>query len=264
MKHGGLIFAVFVSAFLLMFVPLIGQNNSINYQTYMVDDFNNPDDNEWKYYAVGSKFVTDGFPVIKYFDGMPRAVRVMQEDSDNAKFLGMQVKFNRKGDNWVDIIPAKQGEKGLEPYEIPFKGIIHRLDMWVWGAGYFYDLEVLVRDCEGRVHTLTFGLVNFKGWKNMSVTVPTNIPQASKYLGNRNRLSFVAFRIRTRPGERVDDFKIFFDQFKALTDAFAESFDGYELYDSEFESEGNGNSGNTQNNKKNSGSNNQTNSKEDL
>ena len=69
----------------------------------------------------------------------------------------------------------------------------------------------------------------------MHVTVPTNIPQASRYLGNKNKLTFVAFRIRTSPGERVDDFKIYFDQFKALTDAFVDSFDGYELGEVDFE-----------------------------
>lgn len=240
MKHGGLIFAGVVLVFLSVFMPLTAQDGTINYQTYMIDTFDLPEGQDWAYQAVGSKFVTDGYPVLKYFDGMPRAVRVMEEDPEKAKFLGLEVKFNRKGDNWVDIIPTKDGKNGKEAYEIPFKGNIHRLDMWVWGAGYYYDLEILVRDCEGRVHTLSMGLVNFKGWQNMHVSVPSNIPQSSKYLGNKNRLSFVAFRIRTRPSERVDEFKIFFDQFKALTDVFMDSFDGYELYESDFSSD-NGN-----------------------
>jgi len=240
MKHGGFIFAGVVLVFLSVFMPLTAQDGTINYQTYMIDTFDLPEGQDWAYQAVGSKFVTDGYPVLKYFDGMPRAVRVMEEDPEKAKFLGLEVKFNRKGDNWVDIIPTKDGKNGKEAYEIPFKGNIHRLDMWVWGAGYYYDLEILVRDCEGRVHTLSMGLVNFKGWQNMHVTIPSNIPQSSKYLGNKNHLSFVAFRIRTRPSERVDEFKIFFDQFKALTDVFMDSFDGYELYESDFSSD-NGN-----------------------
>jgi len=208
MKHGGLVFAGIALALLLAFAPLTAQSSSINYQTYMIDTFDDPEGQDWAYHAVGSKFVTEGYPVLKYIDGMPHSVRVMQEDPEKAKFLGMQVKFNRKGDNWVDIIPTKKGDKGLEAYEIPFKGRIHRLDMWVWGAGFYYYIEI---------------------------TVPTNIPQASKYLGNKNKLTFVAFRIRTSPGERVDDFKIYFDQFKALTDAFVDSFDGYELGDIDFE-----------------------------
>ena len=235
MKHGGLVFAGIALMLLFAFAPLTAQQGSINYQTYMIDTFDDPEGQDWVYHAVGSKFVTDGYPVLKYIDGMPHSLRVMQEDPEKAKFLGMQVKFNRKGDNWVDIIPTKKGEKGLEAYEIPFKGRIHRLDMWVWGAGFYYYIEILVRDCEGRIHALPLGYVNFKGWQNMHVTVPTNIPQASRYLGNKNKLTFVAFRIRTSPSERVDDFKIYFDQFKALTDVFVDSFDGYELGDVDFE-----------------------------
>lgn len=237
MKHGGLFFAGVVLMFLSVFMPLTAQSESINYQTYMIDTFDNVEGQEWAYVAKGSKFVTEGYPILKYFDGMPRALRVMEKGNENPKFLGLEVKFNRKGDNWIDIIPTKDGENGKEPYEIPFKGNIHRLDMWVWGAGYYYDLEILVRDCEGRVHTLPMGLLNFKGWKNMHVTVPSNIPQASKYIGNKKHLSFVAFRIRTRPSERVDDFKIYFDQFKALTDVFMDSFDGYEYSEFDFSGE---------------------------
>ncbi len=152
--------------------------------------------------------------------------------------MGLEVKFNRKGDNWIDIFPTKDGENGeAEPYEIPFKGNVHRLELWVWGSGYYYDLEILVRDCEGRSHTLPLGLVNFKGWKSMSVTVPTYIKQSSRYLGNKRRMTFIGFRIRTRPSERVDEFKIYFDEFRALTNIYIDAFDGFELADFEFDSE---------------------------
>lgn len=235
MKHGGLVFVGIILMFMSVLVPLVAQQSGlINYQTYMVDTFDNPDGQDWAYHAVGSKFVTEGFPVLQYFNDIPRPVRIMNGNDEKAKSLGIWFKFNRKGDNWIDIFPTKDGEKGKEPYEIPFKGNIHRFDMWVWGAGYYYDLEIIVRDCEGRTHTLPMGLLNFNGWKNMHVTVPTNIPQSSKYLGNKRKMSFVAFRIRTRPSERVDDFKIFFDEFKALTDVAFSSYDGYELSNAEF------------------------------
>ena len=234
MKHGGLVFAGIALMLLFAFAPLTAQQGSINYQTYMVDTFDNPDGQGWSYQPVGSKFITEGYPKIQYLNGMPHAVKVMHDDAENAKFLGLEFKFNRKGDNWVDVVPTKDGK----PYEIPFKGNIHRLDMWVWGAGYYYYIEILVRDCEGRTHALPLGYVNFKGWKNMHVTVPTNIPQASRYIGNKNKMTFVAFRIRTAPFERVDSFKIFFDEFKALTDVYVDSYDGYELADLSFDDGG--------------------------
>ncbi|MGP1415036.1 MAG: flagellar filament outer layer protein FlaA [Treponema sp.] len=243
MRHGGLIFASVVAVFLCTAFPLSSHTSEVNYQTYMVDTFDNAN-GEWLWHGVGSKFVTDGYPIVKYFDGMPRAVKVMNDEVENAKFLGVQVRFNRRGDNWLDIVPSKQGDNGLEPYEIPFKGEISRLDMWVWGAGYYYDLEALVRDCYGRVHTIPVGPLNFKGWKNMSVSVPKSIPQHSMYIGAEKNLKFVAFRVRTRPTEHVEDFYIFIDQFKALTNVFVDSYDGYELADSEFGATGASNTGN--------------------
>jgi len=243
MKHGSLIFAGVVAVFLCTLSPLSSQEADVNYQTYMVDTFDNTE-GEWSWHAVGSKFVTTGFPVLKHFDGMPHAVKVMNTDAENPKFLGVEVKFNRRGDNWMDIVPSKQGDKGLEPYEIPFKGNIARLDMWVWGAGYYYDLEILVRDCYGRVHALSVGTLNFKGWKNMSVNVPRSIPQSSAYLSAGKELKFVAFRVRTRPTEHVEDFYIFMDQFKALTDMHKDSYDGYELANVQFGDATESNAGN--------------------
>lgn len=236
MKQGGLIIAGLVLLFSLCMVPLAAQSRSVNYETYIVDDFDNPDASEWAWFAAGSKFTTKGYPVTKYFDGMPNAIRVMQtEKGTGYKFMGLETKFDRKGDNWLDIVPVdpNSGDEVVLK-EIPFKGRIARLDLWVWGANYNYELQALVRDCNGRVHTISFGLVNHEGWKNMSVNVPSNIQQASPYLNGVQQMSFVAFRLRTMPTERVDAFYIFFDQFKALTDTFMPSYDGFELVGADF------------------------------
>ena len=47
MKHGGLVFAGIALMLLFAFVPLTAQQGSINYQTYMVDTFDNPDGQGW-------------------------------------------------------------------------------------------------------------------------------------------------------------------------------------------------------------------------
>lgn len=235
MKQGGLIIVGLVLLFAFCLVPVAAQTRSVNFETYVVEGFDSPDTAEWAWAAVGSKFVTEGYPRLKFFEGMPHAIRVMQTNTDSKyQFLGMEVKFNRKGDNWVDIYPTAQKDGEDVPFEIPFKGRVSRVDLWVWGASYAFDLEMLVRDCNGRVHTLPFGLVNHQGWKNMAVNVPANIQQVSPYLNGVRQMSFVAFRLRSRPMERVDSFYIFLDQFKALTDTFMESYDGFELVGASF------------------------------
>lgn len=236
MKQGGLIIASLVLLFTLFVSPVMAeQPRSVNYETYIVDNFDSPD-TDWTWIAAGSKFVTKDYPVLKFFDGMPNSIRVTQTDPNGKyKYLGMEVKFDRKGDNWVDIVPTKKGSDGkVVPFEIPFKGHISRLDMWVWGANYAYEMDLLVRDCNGRVHELSMGLVNFEGWQNMSVNIPSNIQQATSYLNGVQQMSLVCLRIRTRPTERVDSFYIFFDQFKALTDTFSPSYDGFELVGAKF------------------------------
>lgn len=234
----GVVITVFVLMCAFVCTPLVAQDSGVNYQTYMVETFDSPEASEVTWNGIGSKFITEGYPILKYFDGMPNAVRVMQSDAEKEyKFLGMQFKFNRKGDNWVDVYPTKasgEDDKAV-PYEIPFKGIVQRLDLWVWGAGYAYDLEVLVRDCNGRVHTLPVATLNFHGWRNLAVSIPTSIPQKSRYLSNTKSMNFVAFRIRTHPSESVDDFYVFFDEFKALTNTRMASYDGFELVDAKFE-----------------------------
>jgi hypothetical protein len=238
MKQGGLIIAGLVLMFTMIALPVMAEDAHVNYETYIVDNFDSQG-TDWTWKAVGSKFVTQGYPVQQYFDGMPNAIRVTQADpAGKYQFLGIEVKFDRKGDNWVDIVPMKKNADGKDaPYEIPFKGRISRLDLWVWGANYAYELEALVRDCNGRVHTLEFGTVDFEGWKNMSVNMPNNLQQVSPYLNGQQYATFVAFRLRTRPTERVDDFKIFFDQFKALTNTFMPSYDGFDLVNKPFDTQ---------------------------
>lgn len=237
MKQGGLLIAVAVLVFSVWLMPVAAQSRSVNYETYIVDDFDNPDASDWTWKAFGSKFVTEGYPVVKSFDGLPNALRVMQSKNTETtpKILGLEVKYDRKGDNWTDIVPMAEDKDGKDaPYEIPFKGRVARLDLWVWGANYAYELQLLVRDSNGRVHTLSMGLVDHEGWKNMSVNIPANIQQASPYLNGVQQMSFVAFRLRTMPTERVDSFYMFFDQFKALTDTYTPSYDGFDLVGADF------------------------------
>ena len=48
MRHGGLIFASVVAVFLSATFPLTSQQSEVNYQTYMVDTFDNAN-GEWSW-----------------------------------------------------------------------------------------------------------------------------------------------------------------------------------------------------------------------
>jgi len=105
--------------------------------------------------------------------------------------------------------------------------------MWVWGSNLKYYIEVYLRDYRGVVHTLKLGDISYTGWRNLKVNVPNTIPQSRRILPSYASLNFVKFRIWTQPVEKVDNFYIYFKQFKIFTDVFESLFDGNDLADPE-------------------------------
>lgn len=229
MKKGLFVLAGLV---LLMFcMPAFSQPNSRSVETVLIDDFDNADavDFEWKVQA--SRFVTEGYPILSTFEAMPNTLKCIRRNKDvTPKVLGVKVKFNRKGDNWFEIYPSKDGK----PYEYEFGGTVSQLDFWIWGAHYLYFLDVLVRDADGRVHIIPAGNLAFDGWKNLVVKIPSYIRQHSRLRSGPANMTFVGFRITTDPDEFVDDFMVYLDQFKYTTNALVTVFDGYELQEADF------------------------------
>ena len=72
------------------------------------------------------------------------------------------------------------------------------------------------------------------GWRNLRVSVPPIIPQERRILPSNAELHFVKFRVWTYPTERVDNFFIYFKQFRLLSDMFNELYDGYDLGDPDY------------------------------
>jgi hypothetical protein len=144
--------------------------------------------------------------------------------------LGVQTSYNRKGDNWFEIYPTTTDDSGeAKNYEIPLQGLVSQIDFWAWGANYAYVLEILLRDADGRVHTLKVGNLNYSGWKNLVVNIPTYIRQQSRLRSGPKNLSFVGFKVRTDPNEYVDDFTVYLDQLKYTTHTLDNIYDGYDL-----------------------------------
>jgi hypothetical protein len=248
MKKSVVVFTSF--AFLLaLSVPAVAQPSSKAVETRIIDDFDTVDAQNyqvplkkdkqetegtkalnWTWNVQASHYATEGYPKMDYFKGQPNALKVFQKADVEAKVLGIQTSFLRKGENWFEVYPEKDGK----PFEIPFVGTVSQLDFWVWGANYLYFIDILIRDADGRVYTLPAGNLAFNGWKNIIVSIPSYIRQHSRLRSGPTVMSFVGFRIRTDPDEYVDNFTVFFDQLKFSTNALSNIFDGYELKDLEF------------------------------
>jgi hypothetical protein len=237
MKHGSfrVVCVFFLAAFLAF--SAFGDENTVVLESIVLESFDGDSDYEWRIDA--SKFATrtdeDTFPKLVYATAWPDAVFGANREGRELKSLGIWAKFDRQGYNWIDIYPvAKDAGEDAEAAEIPIPGRVQIMDLWVWGSNFNYYLEAFLRDYQGVVHTIYVGSLAFEGWRNMRVPIPNNIPQSRRVLPKLESLSFVKFRLWTTPTERVDNFYIYFDQFKILTDTFESLFDGDRLTDPEF------------------------------
>lgn len=235
MKKGVVVFAS-LALLLACSGPAFAQFSTKAVETRVIDTFDNAGEHEWTWNVVTSNGIAEGYPKIDYFDGQPNTLRVMNENPDEQhKVLGVKVSYKRKGENWFEVYPMKDGEA----YEIPLVGQVTMLDFWMWGANYKYFIDVLIRDTAGRVYSMPAGSLFFNGWKNVIIDIPTSITQSTRMRSGPTCLKFVGFRVHTDPNEWVDDFSIFFDQLKFTTNIMKNIYDGYDLRDADFgESEG--------------------------
>jgi len=227
-----------------------GQDRTVAWETRILESFNGDDDSPYRWMTQASRFISpvrdsDGnavqdsnghtvrYPQTAFVDAWPVAVFGYARDPNAApiRSFGLRGQFDRRGYNWIDLYPVLADDDDNTPFEIPIPGRVSNMDVWVWGANLRYYIEVFVRDYRGVVHTLRLGDLSYPGWRNLRVSIPTNITQARRTLPSYAGLTFVKFRIWTQPTERVDNFYIYFKQFKILTDMFETLFDGNDLAD---------------------------------
>jgi hypothetical protein len=214
-----------------------GDDITINSTSIILESFDGDSPYDWS--VTGSKFATktdDGeWPQSTLVAAWPQALHGINREGKDLKALGIWGKFDRQGFNWIDIYPVdgEGGEggddEGFNNVEIPIPGRIQYMDLWVWGSNLDYRLEAYFRDYQGVVHVVDLGHLNYQGWRNLQVRIPARIPQSKRVLPRLAALTFIKFRVWTPPTEPVSDFRIYFDQFKILTDTYESLFDGDEL-----------------------------------
>ncbi len=221
-------------------LPVFAQPNTRSVETFVLDDFDSAGSQNymyngkaysWDWDVSASRFITDGYPKTGYFEGVPNSIKQLYKGIDKEfKTYGVKTSYKRKGDNWFEVYPVADGK----PFEIPFVGVVSNLDFWIWGSGYNYYLEVMVRDALGTVKVLQAGSLAFHGWKNFVISIPGWIQQSSHLRSGPENLTFVGFRIRSDAEEYVDNFVIYFDQIKYTANSMSLIYDGYELNDVDF------------------------------
>ena len=249
-----LLLTIFIAA------PVAADKVTENLVSRVLESFDNPEnpeDSAWpssQWIVTGSKFaskvydeegnVVESYPMSKYIDAWPDALFGRNKEGNPYKVLGIHGKFDRQGFNYIEFIPAVEGADGsLVPRsmddgnEITIPGRARTIDFWVWGANFDFYIELHIRDYKGIVHVLDFGSIKHTGWKNLKLDIPSSIPQEGGYVtsgGYLKELKIVKLVMWTKPSERVDDFLIYIDHIKILTDIFVSRFDGDNLADLDF------------------------------
>lgn len=224
----GVLLIVCLAVLLVLLAPALvfAEGETVNLESRILETFD-PEDRTTEWQVRGSKFVSEGFPQTTYAAAWPEALFGANRDGRELEVLGTNFKFDRQGYNYIEFIPVQEGEEGdMVHNPIPVPGKVQQLDLWVWGSDFNYYMEVHLQDWRGVVHTLQLGDLDYVGWKNLRVTIPSYIPQSQQYAPYLDGLKLVKFVVWTKPTERVHNCYLYIDHVKVLTDVFVSRFDG--------------------------------------
>lgn len=243
MKRGVVSSAVVVALLLVLALPAVAQQQvaTTNFQTIVIETFDDSDltwtsheatgsDRTGRWVVTGSKFISEDFPRFQAVATFPDALYPVEPQNFEPRSLGIQAAFDRQGYNYLEIYPVEENQEGeAVPSGIPIPGRAQSIDMWVWGSNYDYYLEIHLMDHRGIVHTLRLGNINYRGWRNLRVNIPTHIPQEVVYVPQLKGLELTKIVMWTRPEEAVAGFYLYLDNIQVLTDVFDQPFDGRDL-----------------------------------
>lgn len=135
------------------------------------------------------------------------------DGTENSYVLGVKVSFTQRGYSRFRVSPPR-------PIKIP--GITKALSVWVCGRSFRHRLYVHVLDYEGNPMILDMGLLDFVGWKKLSIAIPSSIKQYNYHNTEWRGLSFNGMSIETDPEESYGTYYVYFDEIIARTDIYSE------------------------------------------
>lgn len=236
MRYGRLLSISASVLFILLAVSLVGQDfTPTNIQTETIEDFTGANGVRWT--ARGSSFIADGYPRAAYVATGPDALYSRRQDAERSSF-GVNAAFNRTGFNYLQLVPVTEDENGeVVPTGIPIPGTAQRIDLWVWGSNRDMYVDAHLRDYRGIDHVIRMGDIAFDGWRNLTANIPSRIPQASRTLPRFRELELTRIVVWSRPRTPVENFYVYLDEIRVITDLYRSPFDGEELADPEFVNE---------------------------
>ncbi len=236
---------IFLIIILFNAVNIFSQERGQNLQSIVLDDFELNSDGKPKrqWVAIPNRFGRsnnlesgESLQRLSWIESWPETYfgkdGILNEGNQTKEYkhcLALYTAFNRQGYNSVELYPLEEVDGKLVKKPIPFNGIVKQLDMWLWGANYLYEVELVLMDYRGVEYRLPVGTLKHVGWKNFIVQIPNYISQTGKYILGDYQFSLVKIVIWTTPKERVSGTYVYIDHIKYLSNVFDNRYDGYDL-----------------------------------
>jgi len=227
---------------------LFADEKTLKLESVVIESFDGPgvstyyDGSAVNWQVRGSKFSTEGWPRMAYVanEWPDDLFGPNPENAEELGVIGINTRFDRLGYNQVELIPGVgEGDNWVaKPIDLP--GRVKTVDMWVWGSNFKYSIEMHFMDFQGLAYRLDLiqsddkrnpGSINFFGWKNMYLDIPNYIKQNVHYKPEQRGLRLTKIVIHTHPSEKVDNFYVYLDHIKVLTDKHESFYDGFGLTD---------------------------------
>jgi hypothetical protein len=99
---------------------------------------------------------------------------------ESKKYLGIKI-MGKKG-NARQIIPPKK---------LIIDKYCQSISVWVYGKNLAGELSILLKDNAGNSHLLVLGILNYSGWRKLSVKIPRSVAQEDAYLNQKSQLEII-------------------------------------------------------------------------
>ena len=133
------------------------------------------------------------------------------DGNENEFVLGVKVAFNQRAYAYFSMRPPR-------PIKIP--GITKAISVWVCGRSFKHRLYCHLIDYKGSEMIVDMGLLDFAGWKQVSIPIPATIEQEEYHWVNWRGVSFAGLSIRTDPEESYGVYYVYLDELRAITDVY--------------------------------------------
>lgn len=165
----------------------------------------------------GSMPLDEGLITLRGLPGHPAGAKPIPDEQkigiaqpDNT-VLGAKITFFKRGFNRFSILAI---------HPLPVEGIVKTVSVWVVGRNTNHVLKLVVEDQDGHIAELSFGRLNFMGWKQLTVAVPPTLVQNNYRVSYVSGINILGFVVDCNPLEDYGTFYIYFDDLTAVTDLF--------------------------------------------